>query len=118
MNSDLTAAFESEMALAGHLIRAGRLEQAMRHLERAHVLGQRTVMPHVRSHWGMLRIALKRHDWSEGLGQVLRIVIGAAGSATGIVPTGNTGRSDISMFARMPVDRDLAALTRQDKAGR
>jgi hypothetical protein len=117
VKSKLKAAFESEMVLAVHCIRAGRLEQAMWHLERAHVLGQSNVMPHVRSHWHMFRIALRRHAYGEGLGQVVRIILGALGSAVRIIPVGNTGGSNISMFARIPIDPELAELIKQDRDG-
>ncbi len=118
MNWTLQAAFEMEMASAGRFIRAGRLDHAMRHLERAHVLGQREIVPHVRSHWGMLRIALKRHAPAETFGQAVRVVLGALGSAVGMVPIGNTGGTDISVFARLPIDPELAALIEQDRSGR
>lgn len=114
VNLKLKAAFKNEMASAERLIRAGHLEQAMWHLERAHVLGQGTVMAHVRSHWGMFRIAFKRHAPGEVVGQVVRIILGALGSAFGIVPVGNTGGTNISMFARLPIDPELAALMKQE----
>ncbi len=118
MNSKLKAAFEHEMAAAGRFIRAGYPDRAMRHLERAHVLGQRKVIPHVRTHWGMLGIALKRRAAVEGLGQAMRIVLGALGSALGIVPVGNTGGTNMGMFARLPIDPDLVVLMEQDRSGR
>jgi hypothetical protein len=117
VKSKLKAAFESEMASAVHFIQAGRMEQAMRHLERAHVLGQYNILPHVRSHWHMLRIALRRHACGEGLGQVVRIMLGALSSAVRIIPVGNTGGSNISMFARIPIDPELAELIKQDRVG-
>ncbi|WP_334187382.1 DUF3703 domain-containing protein [Noviherbaspirillum sp.] len=117
MNPALKAAFENEMASAGRFIRAGSLDRAMRHLERAHVLGQGEVIPHVRTHWGMLSIALKRRAPGEGLGQAVRIVLGALGSAVGMVPVGNTGGTNISMFARLPIDPELAVLIEQDRSG-
>lgn len=40
-------------------------------------------------------------------GQTVRIVLGMLGSAVGIVPVGNTGGTDISMFKRMPIDPEL-----------
>jgi hypothetical protein len=118
MHKTLRTAFEHEMAAAARLIHAGELEEAIRHLERAHVLGQRKVIPHVRTHWGMLRIALARRAPGDALGQVVRIVLGALGSAVGVVPVGNTGGTDISMFARLPLDPALAELIRQDRKGK
>ncbi|MGH7820017.1 MAG: DUF3703 domain-containing protein, partial [Candidatus Binatia bacterium] len=50
MKPTLRAAFESEMDLAGTAVRAGSLDVAFHHLERAHILGQQYVAPHVRTH--------------------------------------------------------------------
>jgi hypothetical protein len=118
MKSELMAAFEAEMATAEPLIHHGRLADAMRHLEFAHVLGQNHVVPHVRSHWAMFRIAIKRRSPVESLGQALRIVLGALGSAVGVVPTGNTGGTNISMFSRLPLAPEAAALIMRDQASR
>jgi hypothetical protein len=118
MNIALKAAFEADMATAERFIQAGQLDRAMRHLERAHVLGQNHVVPHVRSHTAMFRIAVKRRSVADGRGQAARILLGAIGSAVGIVPTGNTGGTDLSMFARLPIDPEIAAqirLTEQDR---
>jgi hypothetical protein len=37
----------------------------------------------------------------------VRIVLGVLGSAVGVVPVGNTGGTDISMFKRMPIEPEL-----------
>lgn len=110
MNPVQQQAFDSEMSLAQVLIAAGSLDEGFGHLERAHVLGQAHVIPHVISHWHMLRVEVKRGRPVAVIGQVVRIVFGALGSAVGVVPTGNTGGSDISMFARMPIDPTLQRL--------
>ena len=39
--------------------------------------------------------------------QVARIVLGMLGSAVGVVPVGNTGGTDVSMFKRMAVSPDF-----------
>lgn len=114
MNEKLKLAFESEMAAAHHLARDGRLTQAFRHLERAHVLGQRHVVPHVRSHWAMLKIGIMRHSTGEIIGQAVRILIGALGSALGVVPVGNTGGANISMFSHLPIEEELVSLLNTD----
>jgi hypothetical protein len=41
------------------------------------------------------------------LGQAVRIVLGMLGSAVGVIPVGNTGGTDISMFKRMPIEPEL-----------
>ena len=103
MTPALKEAFEREMTEAQRLYCSGRLDQAFKHLEIAHVLGQRHVVPHVRSHWLMLKIGLRRRSAKEVVGQVICIVLGALGSAVGVVPTGNTGGTNISMFKRLPI---------------
>jgi hypothetical protein len=104
MKPELKNAFDAEMAVAYRCYRKRRLHQAFKHLETAHVLGQRYVVPHVQTHWLMLKIGLRRHSTGEVVGQTIRIVLGAIGSAVGVVPTGNTGGTDIGMFKRLPVN--------------
>jgi hypothetical protein len=111
MKSALRQAFEAEMAAASHLYEKGRLDQAFKHLEVAHVLGQRHVVPHVRTHWAMLKVGLTRRSRQEVLGQAVRIVLGAVGSALGTVPVGNTGGTNIGMFKRLPVSAEIERLT-------
>lgn len=100
-------AFDSEIRQAMAMLRAGEIDGGFTHLERAHVIGQAYVVPHVVSHWHMLRVEVKRGRPVAALGQAVRIVLGGLGSAVGVVPTGNTGGSDISMFKRMPIDPEL-----------
>jgi hypothetical protein len=115
MSPILKSAFEAEMACAKRLITEGHLDHGFSHLERAHVLGQRHVVSHVRSHWAMLQIGIKRSSVSEVYGQAVRIVLGAIGSAVGIFPIGNIGGSNISMFRRLPIDPTLDRLLNDDK---
>lgn len=115
MNNTQRLPFEAEMAIADRLIRSGRLDLAFCHLERAHVLGQRWVLPHVRSHWRMMEIGVRRWSPWQVWGQAVRIVLGALGSAVGVVPHGNTGGTNLSMFKRLPIAEDLAALMQQER---
>jgi hypothetical protein len=107
MNPIRRTAFDNEMTLAKALIARGELEAGFAHLERAHVIGQAFVVPHARSHWLMLKVELRRKRAVAAFGQAVRIVLGMLGSAVGIIPVGNTGGSDISMFKRMPVEPAL-----------
>jgi hypothetical protein len=116
MNPRQDEAFEKEIASARALMRRDEHDQALLHLERAHVLGQRHVVPHVRSHWLMLRVAVHRREPAAMLGQAARIALGAVGSLVGSVPTGNTGGTNISMFARLPIDAELLELM-EDRGG-
>lgn len=107
MHAAVEKRFSSEIAEARRLLKRGSLDEAFAHLERAHVLGQRYIVPHVQTHWLMLRIGVSRRSVAEVTGQAARIVLGAVGSAVGVVPTGNTGGTNISMFKRLPIDPEI-----------
>jgi len=107
MNATHEQLLKQEVRLARELIEAGNLNEAQLHLERSHVLGQAHVRWHVLSHWLMLKIAIRRHQAIAAVGQAVRIVLGAIGSAVGRVPLGNPGGSDVSMFACMPIAPEL-----------
>jgi hypothetical protein len=107
MNPRQDKAFEKEIASARALMRRNEHDQALPHLERAHVLGQQHAVPHVQSHWLMLRVAVHRREPVAMLGQAARIVLGTVGSLVGSVPTGNTGGTNISMFKRLPIEPEL-----------
>ena len=57
----------------------------------------------------MLRIGLQRRSAAEIWGQIVRILLGAVGSAVDIVPSGNTGGTNINMFKRLPIAPELQA---------
>jgi hypothetical protein len=110
MRSQLRSAFESELAAAEALRRSGDLDAAFHHLERAHILGQQYVGPHVRTHLAMLRIGILRRDLREIVGQIMRVPAAAIGSALGVAPNGNTGGANVGFFATMAIPPDLQAL--------
>jgi hypothetical protein len=110
MKSKLKQAFEAEMAAAARLYENGLLDQAFKHLEVAHVLGQSYVVPHVRSHWLMLKIGIRQRSATAVFGQAVRIFLGALGSAVDVIPTGNTGGTNISMFKRLPIESSIAKI--------
>ena len=105
----LSAAFAHEWSAAEVARRAGDLDLAFRHLERAHILGQRRTWLHVKSHVGMLRVGWQRADHREIAGQAVRIVAAALFSRIW-VPEGNTGGARVSAIRPMPVPADLQAL--------
>ena len=110
MKPEQRAAFEREMSAAQDCISTGDIDSGFGHLERAHVIGQKYVVPHVRSHWAMLKLEWRRGQPVAVVGQAVRIVLGGIGSAVGVLPDGNTGGSNVSMFKRMPVRDDLKKL--------
>jgi hypothetical protein len=111
------AAFDDEMARARAELENSSFEHAFAHLERAHVLGQEFVVPHVRSHARMLALEIRRNRPAAAFGQAVRIVLGAVGSAVGRVPTGNTGGSDVNMFRPMPIEPELQSLIEGRREG-
>jgi hypothetical protein len=114
----LAAAFGAEIQAAELALANDRLAEAFAHLERAHVLGQWYVRPHLIAHVGMLRVGWRRRDVREIIGQLLRIPGGIIGSAVGRVPRGNTGGSRVSAFQPLPIPPDLGELLRHDPRSR
>lgn len=87
--------------------RDGHLDAAWACLEAAHIVGQRETRLHVTAHAAMLALAWRTRNRRELLGQILRLL--AAALATWLwIPTGNTGRSHVSAFKRLPLPVDLA----------
>jgi hypothetical protein len=72
---------------------------------------------HVRVHWLMFAWGVKRRDAPEVLGQVVRLIGAATKTAIGLVPSGNTGGSNISPVQRVPIPADLAAIIEATKRG-
>jgi hypothetical protein len=114
----LRAAFEAEMARAAAELAARRYDACFAHLERAHVLGQRYVAPHVRSHWAMLRVGWLRRDRREIAGQVVRLLVAAPASAFGVLPVGNTGGANVPATRPMPIAAELQRLLELDRGQR
>ncbi|MDK0524292.1 DUF3703 domain-containing protein [Streptomyces sp. ML-6] len=106
----LFEAFTAEMAAARA---SGPTAQRWRAVERAHILSQPWPWPHTRTHGVMFRLALQDRDVWEMLGQVVRLVVAAPGSAAGKYPDGNTGRTRVGINTPMPIPDDLAALLRE-----
>lgn len=110
MTEDLKAAFATEMQLARRAEAAGDLACAFHHLERAHILGQRELWPHLVTHCIMLRVGAKRRDGREVFGQVTRLFATFLGWATGWVPVGNTGGANVSPLRPMAVPPEFVPL--------
>ncbi len=110
MNKKLKYHFNLEIEKAKSLIKLKEFDSAFIHLERAHVLGQKFIVPHTVSHWHMLKVGLYKNDLKEVLGQLIRLPLGLLGSFVGIVPTGNTGGSNVSAFIKMDIPQELLEL--------
>ena len=103
-------AFEAEMADAAGFRLAGDTRRAFAALERAHVLGQRDFVAHLRVHRWMLRIGWDQGDWREVAGQLMRLVLVPLGHLSGRLPVGNTGGANVSAFKPMAIPPDLERL--------
>lgn len=102
VNAELVASRTAE--------RAGDAGAAFRYLERAHILGQRSTVQHVRVHLLMLLWALRNHKTREVVGQFTRVIGAATKTWIGLVPSGNTGGANVSPFEPMAIPDDLAEL--------
>jgi hypothetical protein len=113
----LTPEMESELAQAIQQAAACRLagdaSNAWAALERAHVISQPSLLPHLRVHQAMLSLAVNQREVKEVAGQLLRLTLAPLGHVLGRTPWGNSGRSNISMFARAALSDDVARLYSQ-----
>jgi len=109
---DLLAAYRSELDAGYAAMNSGDLNEAFRRFERAHILGQRSTRLHLRSHVAMLRVARRRSDKREIVGQLKRIVAAALFSRIW-VPVGNTGGANVGALQKMPVPEDLERILAQ-----
>lgn len=106
---NINALLESEMTAYREARVRNEFELAWHHLERAHIVSQPNLGPHLVSHWAMLGFAFTQREWREVGGQVVRLVLAPLGALTGRIPIGNTGRSNVSAFKSMPIADDLLA---------
>lgn len=101
---------QAELRRARDAESRAEIAAAWRHLERAHVLGQRSTRHHVHVHLLMLRLALRRRQAAEAAGQGWRVIAALLFTPLGLVPAGNTGGADVGGLRPMPVPADLQEL--------
>jgi hypothetical protein len=106
----IRAYVDLELNAAEAAERAGDPSTAFHHLERAHVLGQRSTVQHVRIHMRMLLWGMRHHNPGEVAGQVTRLIGAATKTWLGLIPQGNTGGANVSAFKPLPIPDDLADL--------
>ncbi len=107
-----------EFELADRYMTKGDLEQSFEHLENAHILGQYSTRHHVRSHYKMLLWAIKFNKPYELMGQVVRIIGAGTKTYIGLVPTGNTGGSNVSPLKTLPLSSAHEKVIRRCKANK
>ena len=106
MRQKLKNAYCLEMDEAIRFYKLNELDSAFHHLERAHILAQNYTIPHTKSHWWMLKVGVKQHNFREVFGQITRIIASVLFSKIW-VPTGNTGGANVNPLKPMPVPEDL-----------
>ncbi|MBK6722397.1 MAG: DUF3703 domain-containing protein [Acidobacteria bacterium] len=116
MEEFLKDKIQHELSRSVEFEKAGRLEDAFRHLERAHVLGQASTFEHTRVHLRMLKLGWKMHSLREIYGQIIRVIGAATKTPLGIYPTGNTGGSNVWFFKPMPIAADLQKILDESKS--
>jgi 7,8-dihydropterin-6-yl-methyl-4-(beta-D-ribofuranosyl)aminobenzene 5'-phosphate synthase len=112
MTPALAEAFNREMGAARAAWAAGHADVTFRLLERAHILGQRHLWPHILTHLWMLRVGWRHRDWREVFGQLLRLAATLPAALFGWVPVGNTGGANVSALRPMPVPPEFGYLFR------
>jgi 7,8-dihydropterin-6-yl-methyl-4-(beta-D-ribofuranosyl)aminobenzene 5'-phosphate synthase len=108
MKPALAEAFNQEMDAARAAWAAGDTLRTFGFLERAHILGQRHLWPHILTHLWMLRVGLRCRDRREIVGQILRLAATFPGALFGWVPAGNTGGANVSALKPMPIPSEFA----------
>lgn len=93
----------------------GYLNQAWRHLERAHILGQAYPIEHTAVHWMMFKFGIQIKNWNEVLGQIPRLLIGGVKSFVGNIPIGNTGGANVPPLQPMEIPYDLQLILNEFK---
>jgi hypothetical protein len=106
MNDVLNDAIDAEILSAAADSARGDYARAFHHLERAHILAQRSTSRHVQVHWLMLRHGMVTRNRREIVGQLVRIVAATCFSRLW-VPVGNTGGANVSAMRPMPLPDDL-----------
>lgn len=94
---------------------SGDFSAAFTHLENAHVLGQESTYWHVKVHWLMFIWGMKQRDNKEIFGQIIRILGALALTAVSAVPLGNTGGSNVSPIAPMPIKPEHGDIIKRAK---
>lgn len=113
-NAILTA-MNTEAQLYHQAFSLGDDQKCRLHLGRAHILSQWSTLHHLKIHWLMFTYAWKRKDYSEILGQTLRLTVTIPGHLLGRVPMGNIGWTSVGLLEQMPLPEDLKNLLEQEK---
>jgi hypothetical protein len=107
MEKFIKSAFWEEIEKGKSFYETKNFDEAFKHFERSHILGQKSPLLHTYSHFCMLKVAIVKRDFNEIFGQLFRIPSGFLGSMLGIYPQGNTGGANVGAFKKMKIPEDL-----------
>lgn len=107
--------FQEELSLSQDKVSAEDYTEAWKHLERAHIIGQRYPFAHTYVHWKMLQFGFRIKSGKEIIGQVPRLIFGGVKSFIGTVPVGNPGGANVPPLKPFPIQEDLLGIF--NKAG-
>lgn len=99
--------YQTELSAYKEAYDKGRFQQAWRHLERAHILGQPYPFQHSEVHWLMFKFGIRMKDGKEILGQIPRLLAGGVKSFVGVIPVGNTGGANVPPLKPLEIPNDL-----------
>ncbi|WP_317044168.1 DUF3703 domain-containing protein [Pontibacter ummariensis] len=112
MPSPLRPFYQKELSAYRTALGGGLLQEAWRHLERAHILGQPYPVEHTSVHWEMLQLGFRTRNLREIIGQLPRLLVGGIKSWAGMIPVGNTGGANVPPLRPMPIPDDLQQIMR------
>ena len=110
MPATLRPFFDGELKAYYAALQENKLQQAWRHLEKAHVIGQAYPFQHSYVHWKMLQFGIKIKSLKEVTGQIPRLLIGGVKSFVGKIPVGNTGGANIPPLKSLTIDREIVEI--------
>lgn len=107
--------YQAELVAYKRAFEKGNLAEAWRHLESAHIIGQRYPIAHTEVHWKMLRFGIHIKSSREVIGQIPRLLVGGVKSFVGKIPTGNPGGANVPPLQSFPISPEIQAIF--EKAG-
>jgi len=106
---------KDELLKAERALQSGDASASFTHLENAHILGQESTYWHVKVHFQMMLWGVRKRDFHEIIGQVIRLIGAALLTVIKGVPIGNTGGSNVSLVKPMPIKKEHAEIIAKAK---
>lgn len=105
--SKLKPYFDSELEKFKLEYSNKNFEMAWKHLEKAHIIGQKYPFAHTFVHWKMLQFGFKIKNKKEVLGQIPRLIFSGVKSFVGKIPEGNPGGANVPPLKSFPIEKEI-----------